>query len=205
MRKTIILGEVPTGIRINEKELSRKMNISRTPVRYALTQLERDRLVFHTPGKGFVTEGISINDANEIYAIRGALDSLASTTAMHKMTDSDFTAMRKLLETTEAMNEINDVEGMLHEFSEFNLMIYNFADMPRLKSISYRLREYLIYFRDISIRNKNRGSIALLEHRIIYDNMRLGDEAGLQSITKRHLESSLKFVVEQMKNRKNIQ
>lgn len=31
LRKTIIIGEIPAGERINEKELAEKLNISRTP------------------------------------------------------------------------------------------------------------------------------------------------------------------------------
>ena len=39
LKRTIILGDLPAGTRINEKELSDSLNISRTPIRYALNQL----------------------------------------------------------------------------------------------------------------------------------------------------------------------
>lgn len=42
-RKTIILGEIPAGTRINEKEFSEILNISRTPIRYALKQLTTEK------------------------------------------------------------------------------------------------------------------------------------------------------------------
>lgn len=202
MQKTIILGEVGTGVRINEKEVSRRMNISRTPIRYALKQLENDGLVSHIQGKGVVIRGISIKDAYEIYAIRAPLDILASATAMNKMTDEDFDKLNQLLIETERLNEIDDVDSVIKRISEFNDFIYSKANMPRLKSISYKLREYLIYFRDISIRSRERRDKALLEHRIIYDSMRLKDISSLDRITKQHLESSQKFVIREMQKRK---
>ncbi|MFD1317178.1 GntR family transcriptional regulator [Loigolactobacillus zhaoyuanensis] len=203
MRKTIILGEVATGGRINEKEVSRQMNISRTPIRYALKQLEFDGLVKHTPGRGVVIQGISIKDAHEIYAIRIALDTLAQATAMNKMTEADFDEMNQLLLETDQANDEDDVDAVLEKIAAFNAMIYRKADMPRLQSISYKMREYLIYFRDIAIRAHERRDKALLEHRIIYASMRLKDKNALELITKQHLESSLVFIIKEMEQRKN--
>lgn len=203
MRKTIILGEVATGVRINEKEVSRQMNISRTPIRYALKQLENDDLVDHVQGKGVIIKGISIKDAHEIYAIRIVLDTLAEITAMNNMSEADFDAMNQLLVETEQANELDDVDMVMEKIAEFNNMLYNEANMPRLKSIIYKLREYLIYFRDIAIRARVRRDKALLEHRIIYNSMRLKDKDALERITRQHLEASQVFIIKEMEKRKN--
>ena len=45
LRKTILLGEIPSGERINEKNLSENLNISRTPIRYALERLDEEDLL----------------------------------------------------------------------------------------------------------------------------------------------------------------
>ncbi|ATO42860.1 GntR family transcriptional regulator [Loigolactobacillus coryniformis] len=203
MRKTIILGEVATGVRINEKEVSRQMNISRTPIRYALKQLENDDLVDHIQGKGVIIKGISVKDACEIYAIRIALDTLAEVTAMNNMTEADFDTMNQLLVETERANEQDNVDIVMEKIAEFNNMLYSEANMPRLKSIIYKLREYLIYFRDIAIRARTRRDKALLEHRIIYSSMRLKDKNALERITRQHLEDSQIFVIKEMEKRKN--
>ena len=97
LRKTIILSEIPAGCRINEKELASALNISRTPIRYALGVLEEEKLVEHIPKRGIVVRGISLKDAIEIFDIRKALDTLAATKAMYLMTDKDFADMKKIL------------------------------------------------------------------------------------------------------------
>ncbi|MGX7243656.1 GntR family transcriptional regulator [Enterococcus quebecensis] len=197
-RKTIILGEIPAGQRINEKEFSEVMNISRTPIRYALQKLVAEDLVDHVPGVGIIVKGISINDAHEIYAIRKSLDVLATITAMKVMTNKDFEELKKLLEETEQLNEQNEIDQVLKKFSDFNDLIYEKSKMLRLKSIVMKLREYLVYFRDISIRSKNRRDKALNEHWQIYNCMKNQEEAQLGLLIEEHLDYSQTFIIKEM-------
>lgn len=200
-RKTIILGEIPAGERINEKEFSEIMNISRTPIRYALQTLVEEKLAEHVPGIGIIVKGINTNDAYEIYAIRKSLDVLATTTAMKKMTSEDFTQLHQLLEETERLNELNEIDLVLEKFSDFNEFIYDKSQMLRLKSIVMKLQEYLIYFRDIAIRSKDRRDKALHEHWLIYRGMLNQDEEQLSLLITEHLDYSLKFIIKEMDKR----
>lgn len=197
-RKTIILGEIPAGQRINEKEFSEVMNISRTPIRYALQKLVEEGLVDHVRGVGIIVRGISLNDANEIYAIRKSLDVLATITAMKKMTPEDFEELEALLEETERLNEADKIDQVLQKFSDFNELIYEKSKMLRLKSIVMKLREYLVYFRDISIRSKERRDKALNEHWLIYKCMLNQEEEQLKLLITEHLDYSQTFILKEM-------
>ncbi|MDA9469914.1 GntR family transcriptional regulator [Enterococcus sp. 5H] len=197
-RKTIILGEIPAGQRINEKEFSEVMNISRTPIRYAMQKLVEEGLVDHVLGVGIIVKGISINDAHEIYAIRKSLDVLATITAMKEMSIDDFKELKDLLEETETLNERNEIDQVLQKFSDFNELIYEKSKMLRLKSIVMKLREYLVYFRDISIRSKERRDKALHEHWLIYQCMLDQKEEQLSLLITEHLDYSQKFIIKEM-------
>lgn len=201
LRKTIILGEIPAGERIVEKELSEEMNISRTPIRYALQRLKKEQLVKHIPRVGFIVSGISIKDAYEIYDIRKALDVLATTKAMTLMTEEDFLQLELHLEEAEKLNEADKVDELLKNFSDFNKFIYEKSRMPRLQVFLTGLNEYLVYFRDMSIRAKERRGLALREHWIIYESMKNQDEDHLRKITNKHLDHSLSFIIKEMKRR----
>lgn len=201
MRRTIILGDIPAGSRINELEFAESLNISRTPIRYALEELQKENLVERIPGVGTVVIGISTKDAYEIFDIRKALDSLATVSAMNKMTDQDFEDLEALLNRGEEYNRQGQVESLLQNFSDFNAFIYEKAGMPRLKDISIELQTYLIYFRDISIRAEERRSIALEEHWLIYRGMCNKDEDQVRMITDEHLNHSLNFILEEMESR----
>ena len=201
LRKTIILSEIPAGCRINEKELASALNISRTPIRYALGVLEEEKLVEHIPKRGIVVRGISLKDAIEIFDIRKALDTLAATKAMYLMTDKDFADMKKILTDCEDFIEDGYIETILDNFNQFNDLIYRKSQMLRLREIVTELQTYLRYFREISIASVERRKRALKEHWIIYRGMRNKDVEQITLITHEHLNASLDFILQQMESK----
>lgn len=202
LRKTIILGDIPAGERINEKELSEELNISRTPIRFALQELVKEQLVEHVPRIGIIVKGISIKDAYEIYDIRKALDTLATTKAMTLMDSQDFEELEQLLKEGEYYNKTDQVDNLLQNFSDFNSFIYKKSQMLRLKAIVTDLQAYLVYFRDIAIRASARRSLALEEHWLIFRGMKNNDIEQITLITHEHLNHSLQFVIKEMERRK---
>ncbi|GAB6677976.1 GntR family transcriptional regulator [Streptococcus uberis] len=197
-KKTIVLREIPAGTRINEKEFSSELNISRTPIRYALGVLEEEKLVEHIPNRGIIVKGVSLQDALEIFEIRKALESLASTTAMNLMTKDDFEEMRQLLETCECYLKNQEIDKVLANFNDFNNLIYEKSQMLRLKEIVSELQAYLLYFRRISISSDDRRRKALDEHWLIYRGMKNKDYQQVTLITHEHLNHSLEFIIQEM-------
>ncbi|HAP2999572.1 TPA: GntR family transcriptional regulator, partial [Enterococcus faecalis] len=189
------------GERINEKEFSEQLNISRTPIRFALQELVKEQLVEHIPMVGIVVKGISMKDAYEIYDIRKSLDTLATIKAMELMTPEDFDELEALLLEGEQYNKNNQVDDLLQNFSDFNSFIYTKSQMLRLKKIVTDLHAYLIYFRDIAIRASERRSIALEEHWLIFRGMKTKNIDQITLLTHEHLNRSLQFILKEMERR----
>lgn len=203
-KKTIVLGDIPAGERINEKEISEKLNISRTPIRHALEKLEEEKLVERRHGSGVIVQGISMKDAHEIFDIRKALDTLATVTAAKKMMDEDFDELEQLLTTADEYYKHKEIEKLLTNFKKFNHYIYEKSEMKRLASIINELQEYLNYFRVISINSEVRSGPALDDHWIIYHTMKTKNWDNLEKIIHKHLDDSLAFILEEME-RRNIE
>ena len=171
-RKTIILGDIPAGTRINEKVFAEELNISRTPIRLAMKQLVNENLsnIFlklESSSKVFVSK-----DAYEIYDIRKSLDTLATIKAMNQMTEADFQELQKtLLEQGEQYNEADEIELVL-KISLISTHLSMKKSNARLKSIVLELQAYLVYFRDIAIRSTKRRDKALEEHWLIFRGMK---------------------------------
>ncbi|AVK64364.1 GntR family transcriptional regulator [Lactobacillus sp. CBA3606] len=199
LRKTIILGDIAAGTRINEKKLSEGLNVSRTPIRYALRRLASENLVESIPGVSMVVRGITIKDAYEIFDIRKELDALATRKAMLRMTAVDFETLRELLEQTERELDVVPDITMVSYFTDFNQFIYQHCEMPHLVTIVFKLQAYLVYFRDISIMSRERRALALQEHWRIYQAMVNQDEAQINLIIREHLGQSLQFIVKEMR------
>lgn len=90
LRSSIIKGIIPVRERINEKKYSVELNVSRTLIREALYCIYDEGLIEHIPNSGFVVKKVTVDDVEEIYKIRIALDTLASINAMNLMTDENF-------------------------------------------------------------------------------------------------------------------
>lgn len=77
LQRQIRKGEVQIGRPINLAALSRALNISVTPIREALSQLEQARIVKAIPNRGFVVPKLSLNEAQGLYHSIAELQVLA--------------------------------------------------------------------------------------------------------------------------------
>ena len=195
LRTAIISGVIPMGERINEKFYAESLNVSRTPVREALRRIQDEDIVQYIPNYGIVVTTFNLDDVREIYQIRTALDILAATNAMQLMNDERFARMEALLDRTDAAQAANDVNSVIQMSKEFNTMIYEFSEMPRLETIQNRLRDYLTRFRDISLTAAPRRERALAEHRLIYRCLKNGDVEQLKLVITEHLALSEEFII----------
>jgi DNA-binding GntR family transcriptional regulator len=73
----IVTGKLKGGERINESRISRLLKASRTPLREALLQLEKEGLVRSDLRRGFTVEPLSSREVREIYPILAQLECLA--------------------------------------------------------------------------------------------------------------------------------
>lgn len=203
LRTAIIKGIIPVGERINEKEYSLRMNISRTPIREALRRIEEEGLVEYIPRYGTVVKKVTKSDVEEIFKIRLVLEILAATNAMHVMTEEQFVEMESLLEKTAEINRSGDFKRVIGLSGEFNSMVFRFSQMPRLESILTKLKDYLTRFRDISLYDPERRIQALEEHVYIYQCMRGQNEELVGTVIKEHLERSRDFIIHQLEQIEN--
>ena len=74
IERRIIAGELPPGAKLNEAELAAEMGISRGPVREAFRALEQAGLVQTEKNRGVFVRQVSLEEANEIYEVRAALE-----------------------------------------------------------------------------------------------------------------------------------
>ena len=70
----IVDGQLPAGARINEVHLSRRLGISRTPLREALAGLEQEGALDSLPRIGWFVRPLTLDEFSQIYPIRALLD-----------------------------------------------------------------------------------------------------------------------------------
>ncbi len=77
LRHTITSAAICPGTAISENELSKHFDVSRQPVREALTSLEHDGLITIIPQKGTVVKRISVSNLKSVVFVREALECAA--------------------------------------------------------------------------------------------------------------------------------
>jgi len=77
LREAIVSNLLRPGTRLTETGLAQTLGVSRTPVREALSQLEREGLVTVVPRLGVFVREVTERDVEETYAVRAVLESLA--------------------------------------------------------------------------------------------------------------------------------
>ena len=198
LKKTLIESKIPIGERFIEKEYSDRLNISRTPVRESLKQLESEGLVKYIPRTGVVVNRITREDVIEIYKIRSSLEFLVATEAMKYIQQSDADKIYKLLDETEIAHKENNIEEVIRLFSVYNTELYELSHMKILTTIISNLNNYLHKFRKISIEDKVRRENAIIEHRNIIKAILNKDRDLAEVIIKKHLYDSLDVVLLQI-------
>ena len=119
--KNVIVGmdvyKSRAEIRLDERKLAADLGISRTPVREALSQLEREGFVRSVPRRGICVARKTKSEVIELIAAWAALESMAARLATQNAGDEDIAALRKMFATFEG----GEVQAKLDEYSEVNI------------------------------------------------------------------------------------
>ena len=84
LRRRILSGQVAPGERMVELELSAQLAVSRTPIRIALGELEKEGLLERLPTRGFRVRQFSVDEITNAVDVRGVLEGMAARQAAER-------------------------------------------------------------------------------------------------------------------------
>ncbi len=121
LRHQMKIGEILPDSVINMDSTSKKLGVSKTPLRDALLQLEREGFVTILPRRGVIVNKLTLQDIKDYYQILGALESTAIIAASESLKASDIKKMEKLNEGMKRAIEKDNFDA----FYERNLMFHD--------------------------------------------------------------------------------
>jgi DNA-binding GntR family transcriptional regulator len=95
LKAAVVNGELAPGEVLSEAELARRWEVSRTPVREAIRQLEQEHLVRWSPRRGATVASITVAGVRDLYEVREALEGLAAQLAAQHATTDEAAAGRE--------------------------------------------------------------------------------------------------------------
>jgi GntR family transcriptional regulator of vanillate catabolism len=116
LRRRILSGQVAPGERMVELELSAQLAVSRTPIRIALGELEKEGLLERLPTRGFRVRQFSVDEITNAVDVRGVLEGMAARQAAERGITPETRAQlqacidegRRLLQEAEASGHVID-------------------------------------------------------------------------------------------------
>ena len=142
LRRSILDGKAHPGQILRYEELSAQLGVSTMPVREALRRLESEGLVRRLPHHSAVVAELTLEDLEEIYAIRFGLEGLAARLAASQMTTNVLARMRLLLQQLMDFSARSELDSYLDIERHYHQVCYTATGRPRLCQLvdSYRER-----------------------------------------------------------------
>ena len=185
----ILGGEFAVGDIITELKLCEWLNVSRTPVREALTRLKQEGLLRES-GKGAVVVGVSQNDLLDIYLVRERIEGLAAARCAERIDKEQLKRLGETLELQEFYTAKNQPEGIKKLDSEFHEQIYSYCGSKTLEVLLCELHRKVKRYRKSSVSNPERALEAVREHREIYEAIAAHDGKLAEKLTAKHIKNA---------------
>ncbi|MEI6859978.1 MAG: GntR family transcriptional regulator [Shewanella sp.] len=97
LRQDIVEGEIPSGTKLSETELSTKYAVSRAIIREAINRLASCHIVERKANIGARVVSLSNEGLIELYQVRESLEGMAARLAAKNMTTSEIDDLNQLL------------------------------------------------------------------------------------------------------------
>jgi len=218
IRKMIFNYEILPGARVNIDALAKKLDVSQTPVREALSRLESDGLIVKEPLKGFrATDLLTIQELDDLFKFRLLIEPFAASEAARRIDETGKRALKSELESAKIAIKISgdeQVEALTEHDTRFHSLIASMSGNAVLAESFERTHCHLNLFR-LYIASQRRlitgesravlvdklfkqyynsesGQVAIREHEEIATAITSGNFKAAQKAMYTHIESSLK-------------
>ena len=188
--KSVIVGMDVYGsrdeIRLDERSLAEELGISRTPVREAMAQLEREGFVRSVPRRGVYVVRKSKREVIELITAWAALESMAARLITQNASDEEIASLRRMFATFED----GKIRAHLDEYSEINIEFHQTIVQLSRNTVLIQLAENLFthmrMIRRKTIGEKDRADRSIRDHMHIIEALEARDTARAETLVRDH-------------------
>jgi DNA-binding GntR family transcriptional regulator len=186
VRSDIVSGRVAPGTLYSVPSLAGQLGISTTPVREALLELSRGGLVTPLRNRGFRVEAASLEDLNNLFAVRTLLERFAMVTlAERRLTDGD--DLRALADVIADTVRAKDVLAYVEADRAFHFALVERAENPLLTRLILELRDGMRLYGIDSAAGRERQVASVGEHYELIELAAAGKVPEIAALIDRHI------------------
>jgi DNA-binding GntR family transcriptional regulator len=188
--KSVILSldiyEKPGDVRLDERQLASDLGISRTPVREAMAQLEREGFVRSVPRRGIYVVRKTRQEVTELITAWAALESMAARLITQNAADEEIATLRNMF----AKFENGELHARLDEYSEVNIEFHqSIIRMSRnrvLIDLAENLFTHMRMIRRKTIGEEDRADRSIRDHMNIIKAIEARDTERAEDLVRNH-------------------
>jgi DNA-binding GntR family transcriptional regulator len=173
-------------IRLDERSLAQDFGISRTPVREAMAQLEREGFVRSVPRRGVYVVRKTRREVIELITAWAALESMAARLITLIASDDEIASLRKMFATFEN----GAVRAHLDEYSQLNIefhqSIIRLSRNTMLINLAENLFTHMRMIRRKTIGEKERAERSIRDHMHIIEALEARDTVRAETLVRDH-------------------
>ena len=173
-------------VRLDERQLAADLGISRTPVREAMAQLEREGFVRSVPRRGIYVVRKTRHEIIELITAWAALEAMAARLVTVQATDAEIATLRKMF----AAFEQGQLHARLDEYSEVNIefhqAILRLSRNRVLMELAENLFTHMRMIRRKTIGEIDRADRSIRDHMNIIQALEARDTARAETLVRDH-------------------
>ncbi len=173
-------------LRLDERQLSDDLGVSRTPIREALARLEQEGFVRTVPRRGVYVVRKSKTEILEMITVWAALESMAARLITERATDDEISSLRRMFATFED----DRVQARIDEYSDTNVRFHQaLLGLSKCALINTMAENLFIHMRSIRMRTigeEDRASRSIIDHMNIIEALEARDTELAERLARDH-------------------
>jgi DNA-binding GntR family transcriptional regulator len=173
-------------LRLDERQLSEQLGISRTPLREALVRLEQEGLVNIIPRRGIFIVRKTKKEIVELVIVWAALESMAARLATQRASDEELASLRRMFPSFSAGDQPANIDEYSERNIEFHQAILKLGGCQLLVDMANQLFLHVRSIRAQTIGEADRATRSIKDHRQIIEAIEARDTELAEHLVREH-------------------
>jgi DNA-binding GntR family transcriptional regulator len=199
LRQMLVEGRIAPGAKLNERELTEVLQVSRTPLREAIKMLAAEGLVELVPNRGAIAVSLSENDIRDTFEVMAGLEAMSGELAAQRITTEELAEIKAMQFEMMAAYTRRDLSGYYRLNSLIHEAINAAAKNPVLTATYNQVNARLQALRFRSNQDGVKWSRAVKEHEKMVDALAAHDGATMRELLLSHLYNKRDVVLQQLR------
>jgi DNA-binding GntR family transcriptional regulator len=178
--------EGPNEVRLDERRLAQDLGVSRTPVREAMAQLEREGFVRSVPRRGIYVVRKTKKEVIEMITAWAALESMAARLITKNASDEEIGSLRRMFATFVGDEVLAHLDEYSETNSEFHQTIIRMSGNGVLSDLAENLFTHMRMIRRKTIAEKDRAQKSIRDHMDIIEALENRKTELAEDLVRQH-------------------